>query len=155
MDLLDTARLAAKMPEPAKEHVRRYLASNGKEGHLGPLVIDGYTMGTPALILATKGRKTATWYVTPITYSEDAGRYIVVGSFGGAPEDPGWFKNLAAAPHVRVQVGDKRFDATASVTGGPERERLWKLVVASLPRFAAYPKKTTRTIPVVALTPKG
>ena len=55
---------------------------------------------------------------------------------------------------MRVQVGDKRFDATATVTSGSERERLWRLMVEVLPQYSEYQTKTTRKLPVVVLTQK-
>jgi proline iminopeptidase len=30
---------------------------------------------------------------------------VIVASKGGAPEHPGWYKNLLASPEVEVQVG--------------------------------------------------
>jgi deazaflavin-dependent oxidoreductase (nitroreductase family) len=56
---------------------------------------------------------------------------------------------------VRVQVGDKRFDATATVAAGAERARLWDYMTKVLPEYIAYQKKTTRELPVFILTPKG
>jgi deazaflavin-dependent oxidoreductase (nitroreductase family) len=152
MDPIDTALIADNLPDFSKDHLRRYLGSNGKNGHLR-VQIDG-PPSQPTLILATRGRKTGKYYLTPLTYGTDSSRYVLVGSFGGAPDHPGWFKNLSADPNVRVQVGDKRFDAIAAVTSGPERERLWQLMVKALPLYSEYQTKTTRQLPVVLLTPK-
>lgn len=154
MDPIDTARIADNLPEFAKDHVRQYLASKGKEGHLNAR-IGGGPPAPPTLILAARGRKTREYYLTPLTYGSDGGRYVLVGSFGGAPDHPGWFKNLLADPNVRIQVGDKRFDATATVASGPERERLWPLMVQVLPQYSEYQTKTTRELPVVVLAPKA
>jgi deazaflavin-dependent oxidoreductase (nitroreductase family) len=156
MDVIDTAIVADNLPEFAKVHLQRYLATNGKEGHLDFQVInDGRPPAPPTLLLAAHGRKTGRWYLTPLTYGTDGSRYFVVGSRGGAPDHPGWAKNLMANPDARVQVGDKRFDAAASVASGAERERLWDLMVKVLPEYSAYQKKTTRQLPVFVLTPKA
>jgi proline iminopeptidase len=155
MDPIDTALVAENLMGFAKEHVRRYLASNGEDGHLNAQIIAGNPPAPPTLILAARGRKTGKYYLTPLTYGTDAGRHVIVASLGGAPDHPGWFKNLAANPDVRVQVGDKRFDATATVATGAERARLWKMMVGVLPSYAEYQTKTTRQIPVVILTPRA
>ena len=155
MDPIDTAVIADKIADYAKNHVRRYLDSNGKDGHLNAKIIEGNPPAPPTLLLVVRGRKTGKHYITPLTYGEDTDRYVIVGSRGGAPDHPGWFKNLAADPNVRVQVGDKRFDATATVAEGAERERLWPMMVGVLPNYADYQTKTTRQLPVVILTPKA
>ena len=156
MDIIDTALVPDGVQDFAKAHVRRYLASNGKDGHLKFRVIDdGRPPAPPTLLLAARGRKSGHWYIWPLTYGTDGGRYLIVGSRGGAPDHPGWAKNLMANPDSRIQVGDKRFDVTASVAIGAERERLWQLMVNVLPEYAEYQKKTTRQLPVFVLTPKA
>jgi deazaflavin-dependent oxidoreductase (nitroreductase family) len=155
MDVIDTALVADKLPDFAKTHLRRYLDSNGKEGHRDFQVIDdGRPPAPPTLLLAARGRKTSSWYLTPLTYGMDGNRYLLVGSLGGAPDHPGWAKNLMANPDARIQVGDKRLDVITSVAAGPERERLWALMVKVLPVYDEYRKKTTRQLPVFVLTPK-
>ena len=154
MDPIDTALIADSIPDFAKAHLRRYLASSGKDGHLGAKVV-GDVVAPPSLILAARGRTSGKLYLTPLTYGTDGDRYVIVGSYGGRPDHPGWYKNIAADPNVRVQVGDKRFDATATtVTSGAERDRLWKMMVSVLPEYAEYQTKTTRQLPVIVLTPK-
>jgi len=154
-DPIDTAIIADNLKDFAKEHVRRYLASNGQDGHLNAQIIEGNPPAPPTLLLAARGRKSGKHYITPLTYGTDGNRCVIVASLGGAPDHPGWFKNLAAYPDVRVQVGDKRFDATATVATGAERERLWTMMVGVLPSYAEYQTKTTRIIPVIVLTPKA
>jgi deazaflavin-dependent oxidoreductase (nitroreductase family) len=77
--------------------------------------------------------------------------YIIVASKGGAPEHPGWYRNLLANPEVEVQVGTKKLKArTAS---GAERTKLWEKALEFWPPYADYQKKTEREIPVVVLNP--
>jgi proline iminopeptidase len=154
MDPIDSALVADNLMDFAKDHLRRYLATNGKDGHLAAQVTDG-PPAPPSLILAARGRKSGKYYLTPLTYGEDNGRYILIGSYGGRPDHPGWFKNLVAHPDVRVQVGDRRFDATAAVATGAERERLWQMMTKVLPLYTEYQTKTTRQLPVIVLTPKA
>jgi F420H(2)-dependent quinone reductase len=58
-------------------------------------------------------------------------------------------------PEVDVQIARMRFPATAAEigVGDPDYARLWKLVNdKNGNRYDEYQKKTTRSIPVVALT---
>jgi hypothetical protein len=41
----------------------------------------------------------------------------------------------------------------ARTVEGAERDRLWKAIVSSQPRYAGYQSKTERVIPVVVLDP--
>jgi deazaflavin-dependent oxidoreductase (nitroreductase family) len=68
---------------------------------------------------------------------------------------PAWLLNLRAKPEVEVQIGRTRFLATATEIGlgDPDYAHLWKLVNDNNgDRYDAYQKKTTRPIPLVALT---
>jgi hypothetical protein len=53
----------------------------------------------------------------------------------------------------RSARGRSRFRAV-QITG-PERDELYARQVERRPDFAEYPKKTPRTIPVIALEPRG
>ena len=44
---------------------------------------------------------------------------------------------------------------TATELTGEERERVFRAQAERAPQFADYEKKTERTIPVIALTPKS
>jgi deazaflavin-dependent oxidoreductase (nitroreductase family) len=43
------------------------------------------------LLLSVTGRKSGRTYTTPLVYFEDGGRYVVIGSDGGAKRDPQWW----------------------------------------------------------------
>jgi deazaflavin-dependent oxidoreductase (nitroreductase family) len=75
----------------------------------------------------------------------------VFASKAGAPTNPDWYHNLVAHPEVSVEVGADRFDATAVVLTGDERDRLFAQQAERYPGFKEYQDKTTRVIPVVAL----
>lgn len=126
------------------EHVRRYRETGGEVGHI-------WRNGSKTLLLTTTGRKTGKQTTTPLIYENDGDRYVIVASKGGAPEDPGWYRNLEKHPDVDVQVQGDVFTAHASTVGGAERERLWKLAAAQWPDYDNYAKKTDREIPVVVL----
>ncbi|RKN04881.1 nitroreductase family deazaflavin-dependent oxidoreductase [Streptomyces radicis] len=129
--------------EWVKEHIRVYVESGGREGHLW--------RGTPTLLLTTKGRRSGLLRRTALIYGRDGDAYVVVGSQGGKPAHPSWYLNLEAEPRVEVQVGAEAFTATARTATAEERARLWPLMADIWPDYDAYQKKTTREIPVVIL----
>ena len=75
-----------------REHLQRYLATDGEDGHIWEAL--------PNLLLTTTGRRTGKPHTAPLIYSQDGDRYLVVGSRGGAPEHPQWYRNLLAEPRV-------------------------------------------------------
>lgn len=107
---------------------------------------------TPLLLLTTTGRKTGLERVNPLAYIRDSERYIIVASFAGAPVNPPWFFNLLSNPEVGVEVGSEHFTARATVLDEPERTELFNKVADVMPQFSEYQSKTTRVIPVIALT---
>jgi proline iminopeptidase len=127
-----------------EEHVRRYRETNGEVGHV-------WREGSTILLLTTKGRSTGEDRTTPLIYAEDGDRYVIVASKGGAPEHPGWFKNIEKTPQVELQVRDDVFEANAHVAEGEERERLWRKANEVWPHYDEYATKTDREIPVVVL----
>jgi deazaflavin-dependent oxidoreductase (nitroreductase family) len=129
-------------------HAFIYEHTNGLVGHR--------MLGVPCLMLRSTGRKTGQSRTNSLVYAKDGDRYIVVASKGGAPKAPAWLLNLRAKPTSEVQIGRRRFPATATEIGpaDPDYARLWKLVNdKNGHRYDAYQTKTTRQIPVVALTP--
>jgi deazaflavin-dependent oxidoreductase (nitroreductase family) len=121
--------------------ITEFRANQGKVG--------GQMAGMPLLLLTTTGNKTGRTLTKPLAYSKDGDRIFVIASFAGSPHHPAWFVNLAANPTVTVEVGSERYQARARVTGGEERERLFKLQADQIAIFYDYQKKTTRQIPVV------
>jgi deazaflavin-dependent oxidoreductase (nitroreductase family) len=111
--------------------------------------------GMPVLLLHHVGAKSGTERVAPLAYLIDDGRYVIIASKAGAPEHPAWYHNLMAHPETRIEVGDDTYEVTAQEVHGDERDRLYREQASRLSQFAEYEQKTTRTMPVVALTPKG
>jgi deazaflavin-dependent oxidoreductase (nitroreductase family) len=126
-----------------QEHVERYEATDGEEGH--------DWQGTSTLILGTKGRKSGDLRKTPLIYQEHDGNYLVVASKGGSDKPPAWFLNLQADPDVEVQVKGDRFKARARTAGPDEKPEVWKKMAATWPAYDDYQQKTEREIPVVVL----
>jgi deazaflavin-dependent oxidoreductase (nitroreductase family) len=124
--------------------IEEFRANGGKVG--GPFA------GAPLLLLTTTGARTGRSHTTPVMYTDDGDRLLVYASKGGAPTNPAWYHNLVASPRVTVEVGTERFEADATVITGEERDRLYNRHAERYPGFAEYQEKTSRTIPVVALT---
>jgi deazaflavin-dependent oxidoreductase (nitroreductase family) len=85
-------------------------------------------------------------------YLADGGRYLVFASKAGADTNPAWYFNMRTNPRVRVEVGDEAFDADATELTGAERDKKYAEQARRYPGFAGYQQKTTRVIPVVALS---
>jgi deazaflavin-dependent oxidoreductase (nitroreductase family) len=127
-----------------EEHVRRYRETGGKVGHI-------WREGSTILLLTTTGRTSGEPRTTPLIYAEDDGRYVIVASKGGAPEHPGWYRNIEKNPVVELQVEDEVFPARARTATGEERERLWRKANEVWRHYDEYATKTDREIPVVVL----
>jgi len=151
------AKVPAGLPKWMTDHIDTYIKSGGKEGHMYTLTVPGRPAGTvPSLLLATKGRKSGEKYLFPLFYGETGtGSYFVIASKGGAPDHPGWYKNMLVHPDVEIQVGTKTMKAKArTVPAGAERDKLWKQAVAFFSPYDEYQKKAgDREIPVVVLDP--
>lgn len=151
-------KLAPSMPQWMVDHVNRYLASGGTDGHM--YTIKSPTLperAVPSLLLVTTGRKSGDKFIFPLFYGETGGGgYIIVASKGGAPDHPGWYKNLLAHPEAEVQVGTRKLRVRARTVTGPERAGLWQKALEFWPPYADYQAKATgREIPVVVLDPIG
>lgn len=128
-----------------KAHAAFYRLTSGRIG--------GRIRNRNFLLLTTTGRKSGQERVTPIFYMPEAGRFLLIASNWGAPNNPQWWLNLQAHPSAKVQVGKKIIAVTATTAHAEERTRLWSLVTSKYPDFADYQQRTTREIPVVILTP--
>ncbi|MEV4220413.1 nitroreductase family deazaflavin-dependent oxidoreductase [Nonomuraea sp. NPDC049725] len=138
---------ATDSPDPSvAEHVRRYLATDGRDGYL-----EG---GVTNLVLTVKGRKSGRWLRTGLFFGEDDGRYVLVASGSAITHThPGWYLNVVANPEVGVQILGERFTARARTAEGPERERLWRMMTELAPVYRTYEARSRREIPVVVLEP--
>lgn len=125
------------------EHVRRYQETDGEVGYLWN--------GAPILLLTTNGRRTGNPGTTPLIFGRSGDDYVIVASQGGAPEHPGWYRNLEKDPNVELQVKGDRFPARARTATGDERAELWKQMAEIWPSYDQYQERTDREIPVVVL----
>src|SRR5205085_5164607 len=98
-----------------QEHVRVYRATGGERGYRW--------RGTTILLLTTTGRVSGEERTTPLIHRALDDGWVVIASRGGAPEHPGWFRNLEADPNASIQVRGERIPVRARVAEGEERTR--------------------------------
>src|SRR5437764_9648239 len=82
-----------------RDQVELYENSGGTQG----TTLAG--SGLPVVIVTNRGATSGKIRKTPLMRVEHDGRYLAVGSQGGAPTDPHWVRNLRTDPHVEVQDG--------------------------------------------------
>jgi deazaflavin-dependent oxidoreductase (nitroreductase family) len=118
--------------------------------HAGQIT-QGRLAGANLLLMTSIGARSGEPRTTPLGYTRDGDRYVVVGSNSGLPQQPAWLANIRANPVVTVEVGVETFPARATITTGAERQRLWTSHVAAIPHFATYEKMVDRELQVVAI----
>jgi deazaflavin-dependent oxidoreductase (nitroreductase family) len=129
-----------RMNEPV---IEKFRASGGKD-------VGGRR---PVILLTTTGRTSGRPLVTPLNFSRDGDRLVVIASAGGAEKHPDWYLNLVANPTVTIEHDGETFQARAESAEEPERTRLYDQQVAEMPFFDSYRKRVKdRQIPVVAFT---
>lgn len=110
----------------------------------------------PLLLLTTTGARSGQRRTSPMMYladEHDPDRVYVFASAAGADQNPAWFHNIVARPDdIDVELGDERYGATAEALPDPRRAEVYALQASRYPGFAGYQEKTSRSIPVVALT---
>ena len=115
--------------------------------------VTGMFAGAPMILITHSGAKSGAERTSPLVYTRDGDRVVIIASMGGAPTSPAWFHNIKANPQVGVEIGNESYTADAEVlTEGPERQRLFDQQAALMPNFKEYQEKTDRVIPVVVLT---
>jgi deazaflavin-dependent oxidoreductase (nitroreductase family) len=122
-----------------------------KEFRANQGVVGGDFAGLPLVLLTTTGAKTGQARTSPVAYLRDGERVVVFASNGGRDDHPLWYRNVVANPKVTVEIGADRYQATATVAQGAERDDLYARQVAANPGFGDYERATSRVIPVVTL----
>jgi deazaflavin-dependent oxidoreductase (nitroreductase family) len=131
-----------------KVHQAVYERTHGLIGHR-------ILLGMPALMLRTTGRRSGQTRTNALVYGKDGDRLLVVASNGGSRRPPAWLLNLEADPAVEVQVGVRRWPATATPLRPEDSdyERLFAICNrANRGQFATYRTMTDRPLPVVVLS---
>ncbi len=136
------------------EHRKAYL-EDGAAAHMWDSTVGGGPGPLPTLLLFTTGRKSGAEGIMPLLYGKVDTGYAIIASKGGHPKHPGWYHNLVAQGDVKVKVANDEFPATARVTSGAEREKVWAQMAEMYPPFVDYQKAAgAREIPVVVLEPR-
>lgn len=132
-----------------REQVELYEGSGGTEG---TTLRD---TGLPVIIVTNRGNRTGAIRKTPLMRVKDGDNYVLVGSQGGAPQNPVWVYNLRADASVSIRdETEVHAMRVREVSDGAERSRLWELAVAAFPPYAEYQNRTTRAIPVFVAEPE-
>jgi len=137
--------MANARPGGWNDRVIEQFRANGGQMTSGPFT------GRTLLLLTTKGARSGAQRISPLVYSRDGERFVIVAPKGGAPSHPGWYHNLRAHPEVTIEVGKEKFRARARVADDSDRRRLYDKHAERMPAFWDYERKTTRKIPVVVL----
>ena len=121
------------------------LRANDGHATSGPFV------GRPMVILTTVGAKSGATRETPLVYSRDGDRIVIIASMGGAPSTRPGTTTSSPSRGSTVEIDGERFTAIAHVADGAERRRLYDQHAAINPSFLEYEARTTRVIPVITL----
>jgi deazaflavin-dependent oxidoreductase (nitroreductase family) len=91
----------------------------GARAYRGPFarLMGAYAM----LLLTTTGRKSGLPRTTALTFQRLDGRYLVLAGMGSRSD---WYRNVRAQPRVQVQIGARRFAATAKPVLDSARRRV-------------------------------
>ena len=104
----------------------------------------------PVILLTTKGARSGREHVTPLNFSRDGNRVVVIASKGGSATHPDWYRNIIAHPEVQIEDGADTHRARATTVEEPERTRLYDQQAREMSFFDGYRKRVTaREIPVV------
>ncbi|MGB4778627.1 nitroreductase family deazaflavin-dependent oxidoreductase [Microbacterium sp.] len=131
--------------EWARAQAERFEASGGAEANL--------LRGRPIIVLTTVGTKTGALRKTALMRVEHDGRYAVVASKGGAPDEPKWAENMRRHPGVELADVGFRGEFVAREVAGVERDEWWARAVETWPDYESYQAKTDRLIAVFVLEP--
>jgi len=129
-----------------RQTVEEFRANKGQVG--------GIWEGRPLLLLTTTGAKSGQRRTNPMMYLREGDRLFVFASRGGGPTNPDWYHNLVAHPEVTVEIGDQTYPAIAKPVTGEERDSIYARWAQQYPQFGEYQEQTSRSIPVIELTPR-
>ena len=131
-----------------REQVELYESSGGTEG---TTLRD---TGLPCIIVTHVGNKTGAIRKIPVMRVKVDNSYVLVGSYGGRPENPVWVYNLRENPDVEIRDRTEVFKMRVrEVADSQERERLWDAAAKAYPPYIDYQAKTPRKIPVFIAEP--
>ncbi len=104
-----------------------------------------------ALVLVTRGRRSGRNRSVVLPCFTFDGKTFVVGSRGGAPQDPDWVGNLLKTPAATIYLERRPRKVCARIASAAERAHLWPQLIAVAPTYAGYQARIERQIPLVIL----
>ena len=84
------------------------------------------------ILLTTKGAKTGQTHIIPLMYVPYGNQILAIASKGGSVKHPEWYHNVLAHPDVTIEVGNEKFETTARILTGAEREKAFGAKFLSL-----------------------
>ena len=106
-----------------------------------------------ALVLTTTGRRSGQPRTVMVQFFPDGDDLVVVAANSGMPTHPSWYVNLKANPRAHVEVEGRQVDVWSVELSAAEAAVFGPRVLAIAPDYAKYPRRTTRSIPLVRLIP--
>ena len=104
----------------------------------------------PLILLTTTGARSGRQHVTPLNFSRDGDRIVVIASKGGSATHPDWYRNIVSNPEVQIEDGTDTYRARATIAEEPERTRLYDRQAKQMTFFESYRRRVkAREIPVV------
>ncbi len=109
--------------------------------------------GRPVLLLTTTGARSAVAHTTPLCYSLEDGKVVIIASNGGGPKHPAWYHNIAKDPIVTVEAAGETYRArVVEVSDKAARRRIYDQHAAIHASFKEYEARAgERAIPVLLL----
>jgi deazaflavin-dependent oxidoreductase (nitroreductase family) len=136
------------------QHLKHYMASGGKDGHIVDLSDIGGRPFTTCLLLKTIGRKSGEARIAPLIYGDTGGEVVIIASKGGADIHPAWYFNITASKTLDIQIATQAFRGPWREAKGAERKEIWAFMEHLYPPYKDYQAATKREIPVIIITPK-
>ncbi|MFF5989523.1 nitroreductase family deazaflavin-dependent oxidoreductase [Prauserella flavalba] len=109
--------------------------------------------GLPSLRLTTLGRRSGLPRDTNLLYFPHGSDYVVTGSNWGRERDPAWTFNLRAHPEATVLVRGREVAVKARELKGPERDAMWRALLAFWPGYEMERAEAGRELPIFVLSP--
>jgi deazaflavin-dependent oxidoreductase (nitroreductase family) len=115
--------------------------------------------GVPIVKITTKGARSGemrTHILLCLPDQYNSNQFAVIASNFGQRNNPAWYYNLKANPHVVCNIRGRTEEYVAHEAIGEEYERIWKHAEKAYLGFSSYKQRAVnRRIPVMVLTRVG
>jgi len=85
----------------------------------------------------------------------DDGSKAIVASLGGTDENPLWYYNIKANPHIEIMADGVTRRYVARQVDDEEKALLWPQIIRTIENYDHYQAYTERNIPVFKCEPKS